>query len=64
MKHFGIGPTPHIPDPSKYDFKNSLELDPDVKCVAVGFDMHINYPKLVAATSYGFKNENCLFHLQ
>jgi len=38
-----------------------LQLDPDVKCVTVGFDVHINYPKLVMATSYAYKNNNCIF---
>ena len=60
-KHTGIGPTPHIPDPSKFDYQNSLKLDPEVKCVTVGFDVHINYPKLVMATSYAYKNSDCLF---
>lgn len=37
IKHIGIGPThAHIPDPSKFDYTNKLELDPEVKCVTVG----------------------------
>jgi ribonucleotide monophosphatase NagD (HAD superfamily) len=36
-------------------------LDPEVQCVAVGFDHHFNYPKMVEATSYAYKNESCLF---
>lgn len=62
IRHIGIGSNFHeIPDPARFDYIKSLELDPEVKCVVVGFDHYFNYPKMVLATSYAHKNENCIF---
>ena len=62
IRHIGIGSnTKQIPDPAAFDYMNSLELDSEVKCVTVGFDIHFNYPKIVTATSYAHKNPECLF---
>lgn len=61
IDHTGIGPTSHhIPDPSVYNFKKELELDPKVKCVAVGFDYHFSYPKMLIATTYAYQS-GCMF---
>lgn len=62
IKHIGIGPnSEEFPDPSNYDYKKLLKLDPEVKCVTVGFDHHFNLPKIVLGTSYVHKQEDCLF---
>jgi phosphoglycolate phosphatase len=61
IDHIGIGDTSRdIPDPAKFDYVKSVKLDPDVKCVVVGFDYYFNYPKMVIATSYA-SNPDCLF---
>lgn len=62
IDHIGIGPNHHeIPDPANFDYAKLVKLDPKVKCVVVGFDHYFNYPKMVMATSYAHKNEECLF---
>ena len=35
-------------------------MDPEVKCVTVGFDFYFNYPKLVTGTTYVEKHD-CIF---
>lgn len=61
IKYTGIGCNRHIyPDPAKHNYK-TIELDPEVKCVTVGFDYYFNYPKMVEATTYACKVPNCLF---
>lgn len=61
INFFGVGPNSNqVPDPGAFDYK-TMQLDPEVKCVAVGFDHYFNYPKLVEATSYAHGNPNCLF---
>jgi len=62
IRHVGIGPTHFkIPDPANYDYVNQLKLDDEVKAVAVGFDHHFNYPKMIEATSYAYNDPDCLF---
>ena len=62
IKHFGIGSNSHeFADPGNFDYKNNIQLDPEVKCVVVGFDHYLNFPKMVLATSYAHKNPGCLF---
>lgn len=58
IKHTGIGPTDHIvEDPGNFNYKKNLELDPDVKCVTVGFDHYFNYPKLLTGATYVEKHD-------
>lgn len=62
ISHIGIGDNrPEIADPGKFDYNHSIQLDPSVKCVVVGFDYYFNYPKLVTATSYAHNKPECLF---
>ncbi len=63
IRHIGIGPnSDEFPDPKIFNYRKDLKLDPDVKCVAVGFDHYFNFPKIVCATTYVEKDpENCLF---
>ena len=62
INHFGIGPnTDQFADPGNFDYKNKVKLDPEVKCVVVGFDHYFNFPKMLLATSYAQKNPGCLF---
>jgi len=62
IKHTGIGPnSDEFPDPAKYNYRRDLKLDPEVKCVAVGFDHYFNFPKIVIGTSYVEKVPGCLF---
>lgn len=62
IRHIGIGPNSNeFPDPAKYEYKKDLKLDPEVKCVAVGFDHYFNLPKMVLGTSYVHKNPGCKF---
>lgn len=43
IQHTGIGSTfPHFPDPSNFDYKKNITLDPTVKCVVVGYDHHFS----------------------
>jgi len=62
IRHLGIGDTTkEIADPSTYDFSHNLTLDPEVQCVAVGYDHYFNYTKLVTGTTYFHRNPGCLF---
>lgn len=62
IKHTGIGSNvTEFPDPLTYDFKNSLNLDAEVKAVVVGFDHYFNYPKMVLAATYLHRVPDCLF---
>lgn len=62
IKYTGIGNTLNeIPDPAAYNYVNNFKLDPDVKCVVVGFDYYFNYPKMVLGTSYATSVADCLF---
>jgi phosphoglycolate/pyridoxal phosphate phosphatase family enzyme len=60
IRHTGIGPSSFQIGAHHSDY-TKLPLDPEVKCVCVGFDPYFNYVKLVEATSYGFKKNDCLF---
>ncbi|RUS76893.1 hypothetical protein EGW08_015332, partial [Elysia chlorotica] len=42
------------------DWLADVELDPQVKCVLVGFDPHFSYMKMLRASSY-LKKPSCLF---
>ncbi|CAL8084493.1 unnamed protein product [Calicophoron daubneyi] len=48
ISHFGIGPD-HSGDGS---LLGGVDLNPNTCCVLVGFDPHINYRKLLKATTY------------
>ncbi len=63
IRHIGIGPnSDEFPNPSTFNYRRDLKLDPEVKCVAVGFDHYFNFPKIVCATTYVEKDpQNCLF---
>lgn len=62
ISHIGIGDTGNIvPDPGKCDYEKTIKLDPQVKCVVVGFDYYFNYPKIVTAASYAHNKPECLF---
>lgn len=62
IEHFGAGPTPYtMSAPFNFDFTKSIRIDECVKCLAVGFDNHFSYPKMIEATSYAYKREECLF---
>ncbi|KAL5007121.1 hypothetical protein ScPMuIL_015927 [Solemya velum] len=64
LEKFGIAHTGTEPDPPPECFKlkelMQTELDPEIKCVLVGFDINISYMKLIKASSYA-KKKDCLF---
>lgn len=58
IRHFGVGEDylkTSIPI-----FVETIELEPNVGAVLVGFDEHLSYPKLFKAASY-LKDQNVLF---
>ncbi|RUS75990.1 hypothetical protein EGW08_016235 [Elysia chlorotica] len=59
IKHIGTEPEPAV-IPSYADCLANLKLDPEVKCVLVGFDRQFNYMKMLRASSY-LKNPDVLF---
>ncbi|RUS81930.1 hypothetical protein EGW08_010316, partial [Elysia chlorotica] len=59
IKYTGPGPDP-IVGTGYADWLQEIKLDPEVKCVVVGFDPHISYMKMIRAASY-LKNPDCLF---
>ncbi|KAK3793797.1 hypothetical protein RRG08_061931 [Elysia crispata] len=59
IKNTGAGSDPLV-GTSYGDWLEGVKLDPEVKCVLVGFDPHISYMKLMRATSY-LKKPDCLF---
>ncbi len=63
IRHIGIGTnSDEFPDPSTFNYRRDLKLDPEVKCVVIGLDLHFNFPKIVCATTYVERDpENCLF---
>ncbi|KAK6191961.1 hypothetical protein SNE40_003526 [Patella caerulea] len=66
IRHIGIGPDEMVNDDDNMNNSSRVEewlktqLDPEVNCVFVGFDAHINYIKILKAASY-LQRENCLF---
>lgn len=59
IKHIGIGPDPMVGSPM--DLVQSVQLDPEVGAVVVGFDGHISLPKILKAASYINSVPDCLF---
>ncbi|CAL1535743.1 unnamed protein product [Lymnaea stagnalis] len=59
IKYFGTGPDP-LKGTSYQEWLTEIQLDPEVKCVVVGFDPHINYMKMMRAASY-LTNPECLY---
>lgn len=58
IAHNEIGPEP---SPEKvFSLQHTMQLDPEVGCVAVGFDGDISFPKIMKASSY-LNNPECLF---
>ncbi|XP_005097998.1 glycerol-3-phosphate phosphatase isoform X1 [Aplysia californica] len=57
IKYVGTGP-----DPVEGVVEDWLKMsvNPEVKCVLVGFDPHISYMKIMKAATY-LKNPNCLY---
>lgn len=53
LQHIGLGPDP-VPSDWSLDVAQSVanNLDPDVGCVIVGFDLELSYLKLVKVASY------------
>ncbi|KAK7072173.1 hypothetical protein SK128_001979, partial [Halocaridina rubra] len=58
ITHTGIAPDPPVED--VFMLKDTVQLDPDVGAVIVGFDGHFSFPKILKAASYLEKKE-CLF---
>ncbi|XP_071122189.1 glycerol-3-phosphate phosphatase-like isoform X2 [Mytilus edulis] len=56
IKHFGIGPDEVPGTFEQIGIPQHINLDPEVSCVLVGFDPHINYMKMTKAASYIRKN--------
>ncbi|KAK8731317.1 hypothetical protein OTU49_007543 [Cherax quadricarinatus] len=59
----GIGHSEVAPEPLTghvFDLVDTIKLDPEVGAVAVGFDGHFSFPKIMRAASY-LNNPNCLF---
>ncbi|XP_052064764.1 glycerol-3-phosphate phosphatase-like isoform X2 [Mytilus californianus] len=56
IKHFGIGPDEVPGTFEQIGIPQHITLDPEVSCVLVGFDPHINYMKMTKAASYIRKN--------
>ncbi|KAK3793802.1 hypothetical protein RRG08_061935 [Elysia crispata] len=59
IKYTGPGPDP-IVGTSYADWLENVKLDPEVKCVLVGFDPDISYMKLIRAASY-LKKPDCIY---
>lgn len=58
IAHNEIGP---YPSPEKvFSLQHTMELDPEVGCVAVGFDGDISFAKIMKASSY-LNNPECMF---
>ncbi|CAG2224988.1 PGLP [Mytilus edulis] len=53
IKHFGIGPDEVPGSIEQIGIQQHINLDPEVSCVLVGFDPHINYMKMTKAASTG-----------
>ncbi|KAI1303691.1 Glycerol-3-phosphate phosphatase [Halotydeus destructor] len=56
VTNFGVGADPLPADfPTDIDGPESVDLDPNVTAVVVGYDKHISLMKLIKATSYASK---------
>lgn len=58
IAHTDIGPEPLTVSPFK--LPETMELDPEVGAVAVGFDADFSFPKLMRAASH-LEDQECLF---
>ena len=65
IEHTGVGKHTTVIDinteQGHFDYTSTLPIDPDVKCVAVGFDHFFSYPKMIEATTYAYKKPDVLF---
>ncbi|GFO27980.1 phosphoglycolate phosphatase [Plakobranchus ocellatus] len=59
IRYTGTGPDP-LEGNTYADWLSNIKLDPEVKCVLVGFDPHISYMKLIRAASY-LKKPDCVY---
>lgn len=60
LKHTGIGPDPPDDNQAGLQVVSGLTLDPEIRCVLVGFDKYISYPKMMKAASYA-RQKDCIF---
>ncbi|XP_061176626.1 glycerol-3-phosphate phosphatase-like [Saccostrea echinata] len=60
LNHTGIGPDPPEANQEFFQIVSSLNLDPEINCVLVGYDKFISYPKIMKAASYA-RREGTLF---
>jgi phosphoglycolate phosphatase len=60
VQYIGPGPDPILEDGYRVDDWVSLQLDPDVGAVVVGFDEHFSYRKMIKAASY-INKPGCIF---
>ncbi|XP_045617524.2 glycerol-3-phosphate phosphatase [Procambarus clarkii] len=58
ISHTGVEPDPLVGQ--AFDLLNTVKLDPEVGAVAIGFDGHFSFPKIMKAASY-LSNPDCLF---
>ncbi|XP_066949028.1 glycerol-3-phosphate phosphatase isoform X1 [Macrobrachium rosenbergii] len=59
ISYTGAEPDPLVENPV-FRLKDTIQLDPDVAAVVVGFDGHFSFPKIMKAASY-LENKDCLF---
>ncbi|XP_065835361.1 glycerol-3-phosphate phosphatase-like isoform X2 [Oscarella lobularis] len=60
ISYIGTGPDPVSGDGYRLDEWAKCPLDPEVKCVLVGFDEHFSFIKMLKAASY-LRNPDCIF---
>jgi len=60
IKSFGYGPE-HMESEDMFALANNMVLKPEVNAVVVGFDPYFSLPKLLKASSYIYRNKDCLF---
>ncbi|XP_068240523.1 glycerol-3-phosphate phosphatase-like [Palaemon carinicauda] len=59
ISYIGAEPDPLVENPV-FRLKDTVQLEPDVGAVIVGFDGHFSFPKIMKAASY-LENKDCLF---
>ncbi|KAL3843131.1 hypothetical protein ACJMK2_021083 [Sinanodonta woodiana] len=62
FQYIGLGPD-RAPDGASNYFNPALldtQLDPEVNCVLVGFDIHLSYYKMMKAATYA-RRKDCIF---